>query len=161
MFLSAHKRLKNAVPFSDEMTQVVEIYIDKYMQLPEGAWLREIWDKNKYTFKWFDLDIDDGLLGAAYATKNDIYIAKKANTDELLWLGTIFSVIIHELRHKYQIHKYGVILWSLLRLPELIPGLYGKGLIEKDAVEKELEAERLLGHSIAVYEFEYKNKGNK
>ena len=141
---------KNSRPFSDgEKTRLFDL-LNVYATMEFGEWLLEL-DYRGCDYRWCDLmTVDNGILGARPLFGKDIYLAPEpsGNGNEIAvstWIEGIAPVAIHELRHLWQQKTYGKVMWSILRLPEVIPFLYGRVLIERDAFAVQEEAERFIG----------------
>ena len=141
---------KNSRPFSDgEKTRLFDL-LNMYAMMEFGEWLLEL-DYRGCDYRWCDLmTVDNGILGARPLFGKDIYLAPEpsGNGNEIAvstWIEGIAPVAIHELRHLWQQKTYGKVMWSILRLPEVIPFLYGKVLIERDAFAVQEEAEKFIG----------------
>ena len=141
---------KNSRPFSDgEKTRLFDL-LNVYATMEFGEWLLEL-DYRECDYRWCDLmTVDNGILGARPLFGKDIYLAPEpsGNGNEIAvstWIEGIAPVAIHELRHLWQQKTYGKVMWSILRLPEVIPFLYGKVLIERDAFAVQEEAEKFIG----------------
>ncbi len=141
---------KNSRPFSDgEKTRLFDL-LNVYATMEFGEWLLEL-DYRGCDYRWCDLmTVDNGILGARPLFGKDIYLAPEpsGNGNEIAvstWIEGVAPVAIHELRHLWQQKTYGKVMWSILRLPEVIPFLYGRVLIERDAFAIQEEAERFIG----------------
>lgn len=119
--------------------------LDTYAETPEGNWLNSI-PYETVEYFWCDaMTTESGILGARPLFGNEIFLAPNpgATSPEVNkhWIECIAPTAIHELRHLYQQKIYGKLLWSILRLPEVLPCFYGKLLIEKDALAIEEQAD--------------------
>ena len=148
--LTTFNMKKNSRPFSDgEKTRLFDL-LNVYATMEFGEWLLEL-DYRECDYRWCDLmTVDNGILGARPLFGKDIYLAPEpsGNGNEIAvstWIEGIAPVAIHELRHLWQQKTYGKVMWSILRLPEVIPFLYGKVLIERDAFAVQEEAEKFIG----------------
>ena len=148
--LTTFNMKKNSRPFSDgEKTRLFDL-LNMYATMEFGEWLLEL-DYRGCDYRWCDLmTVDNGILGARPLFGKDIYLAPEpsGNGNEIAvstWIEGIAPVAIHELRHLWQQKKYGKVMWSILRLPEVIPFLYGKVFIEKDAFAVQEKAEKFIG----------------
>ena len=148
--LTTFNMKKNSRPFSDgEKTRLFDL-LNVYATMEFGEWLLEL-DYRGCDYRWCDLmTVDNGILGARPLFGKDIYLAPEpsGNGNEIAvitWIEGIAPVAIHELRHLWQQKTYGKVMWSILRLPEVIPFLYGRVLIERDAFAIQEEAERFIG----------------
>ena len=148
--LTTFNMKKNSRPFSDgEKTRLFDL-LNVYATMEFGEWLLEL-DYRGCDYRWCDLmTVDNGILGARPLFGKDIYLAPEPsrNGNEIAvstWIEGVAPVAIHELRHLWQQKTYGKVMWSILRLPEVIPFLYGKVLIERDAFAVQEEAERFIG----------------
>ena len=148
--LTTFNMKKNSRPFSDgEKTRLFDL-LNMYATMEFGEWLLEL-DYRGCDYRWCDLmTVDNGILGARPLFGKDIYLAPEpsGNGNEIAvitWIEGIAPVAIHELRHLWQQKTYGKVMWSILRLPEVIPFLYGRVLIERDAFAVQEEAERFIG----------------
>lgn len=123
--------------------------IVEYAKSGNGSWLDEI-PFEDCEYMWCDaMTCDNGVRGARPMFGKKIYLASCPNGEEHQpvirnWLETIAPVAIHELRHMWQQKKFGIPLWTLLRIPELFPPLYGKLIVERDAIAIEGEADEFL-----------------
>lgn len=141
---------KNSRPFSDgEKARLFDL-LNVYATMEFGEWLLEL-DYRECDYRWCDLmTVDNGILGARPLFGKDIYLAPEPSGNGngiavSTWIEGVAPVAIHELRHLWQQKTYGKVMWSILRLPEVIPFLYGKVLIERDAFAVQEEAERFIG----------------
>ena len=148
--LTTFNMKKNSRPFSDgEKTRLFDL-LNMYATMEFGEWLLGL-DYRECDYRWCDLmTVDNGILGARPLFGKDIYLAPEpsGNGNEIAvstWIEGIAPVAIHELRHLWQQKTYGKVMWSILRLPEVIPFLYGKVLIERDAFAVQEEAEKFIG----------------
>lgn len=148
--LTTFNMKKNSRPFSDgEKARLFDL-LNVYATMEFGEWLLEL-DYRECDYRWCDLmTVDNGILGARPLFGKDIYLAPEpsGNGNEIAvstWIEGVAPVAIHELRHLWQQKTYGKVMWSILRLPEVIPFLYGKVLIERDAFAVQEEAERFIG----------------
>ena len=148
--LTTFNMKKNSRPFSDgEKTRLFDL-LNMYATMEFGEWLLEL-DYRECDYRWCDLmTVGNGILGARPLFGKDIYLAPEpsGNGNEIAvstWIEGIAPVAIHELRHLWQQKTYGKVMWSILRLPEVIPFLYGKVLIERDAFAVQEEAEKFIG----------------
>jgi hypothetical protein len=138
---------KSRKPFSEnELSWLYEI-LEKYSNSEIGSWLYEISYKEISYYWTTALNIENGVIGLKPVFGNEIYMMASDSNHEKIkksWIQSITSTIIHELYHIYQQHKYGKLLWIILRIPELMPNLYGKIFIEKDAFKIENEATEFI-----------------
>ena len=148
--LTTFNMKKNSRPFSDgEKTRLFDL-LNVYATMEFGEWLLEL-DYRGCDYRWCDLmTVDNGILGARPLFGKDIYLAPEpsGNGNEIAvstWIEGVAPVAIHELRHLWQQKTYGKVMWSILRLPEVIPFLYGKVLIERAAFAVQEEAEKFIG----------------
>ena len=148
--LTTFNMKKNSRPFSDgEKARLFDL-LNMYATMEFGEWLLEL-DYRECDYRWCDLmTVDNGILGARPLFGKDIYLAPEpsGNGNEIAvstWIEGIAPVAIHELRHLWQQKTYGKVMWSILRLPEVIPFLYGKVLIERAAFAVQEEAEKFIG----------------
>lgn len=127
------KMTKNAKPLTaDECNKLFEL-LDAYAQTEDGDWLNSV-EYRAVDYYWSPaMTLDSGIMGAKPLLKNSIYLMPSNTADTVFWIELIASTVVHELRHVYQQNRLGKVLWSILKLPEYIPGLYGKVYIEKDA----------------------------
>lgn len=98
--------------------------LGEYEQTSTGAWLRET--------PWRNMELRsmtgiEGKRQAMYSALFDrLYVAPDKN--EAVWFGSI----VHELRHAYQRHRFGLLLYMLLKII--------RPVIEKPAKQAELNA---------------------
>ena len=98
--------------------------LTEYEQTSGGAWLRET--------PWRDMEVRsmtgiEGRRQAMYSALFDrLYVAPDKNAP--VWFGSV----VHELRHAYQRHWLGLLLYMLLKVV--------RPLIERPAKEAELDA---------------------
>lgn len=146
--LTTRKMKKSSRPLNADERQMLITILDSYAGTDEGRWLATIPYTECEYFWCKAMNCDNGILGARPLYGKDIYLAPNpgATTPEVIkhWIECIAPTAIHELRHLYQQNVYGKILWSILRLPELLPCLYGKVLIEKDALKIEEQADDVI-----------------
>ena len=141
---------KHSRPFSSDEREWLLHLLGTYAITKEGEWLNSIPYRTSCEYKWCDaMTVDNGILGARPTFGSCIYLASPSSggdNPEIVkgWLQCIASVAVHELRHMWQQHHYGRLLWTVLRLPEMFPPLYGKVLIERDAFAIEEEADTII-----------------
>ena len=157
------KKSKNNLSES-EKTELFRL-LDYYASRKEGNWLNSIDWKNAFKYYWCRAFCGSDILGAKPLMENAIYIQERTQPPidgaDLFWIQLMTSTVIHELRHAWQQQKYGKLLWSLLYLPEFLPFLYGKGVIEGDAFNISNEAQILIDgklNSEYIVKFSRKNK---
>lgn len=96
----------------------------EYEQTSGGAWLRET--------PWRDMEVRsmtgvEGKRQAMYSALFDrLYVAP--DKSEAVWFGSV----VHELRHAYQRHRFGLLLYMLLKII--------RPVVEKPAKQAELDA---------------------
>lgn len=151
MTMMTMRKIKNSscIFGQQEREWLIEI-LDSYSETQEGNWLNSIPYETSVEYFWCDcMGAENGILGARPLFGNEIFLASNpgATSPEVIkhWIECIAPTAIHELRHLYQQKHYGKILWSILRLPEVIPFLYGKVFIERDAFAVQDEAEKFIG----------------
>lgn len=148
--LTTRKMKKTSRLLTDFEKEMLVNILRSYSNTEEGNWLSWMPFASGCTYYWCDaMTTDSGILGARPLFGNDIYLAPEpsgSNNLEIVksWLELIAPTAIHELRHMYQQKVYGKLLWSILRLPEVLPPLYGKCLIEKDALTIEERADDII-----------------
>lgn len=102
--------------------------LSEYEQTESGAWLQET------PWRGMELRSMTGIEGkrqAMYSALFDrLYVAPDKN--EAVWFGSV----IHELRHAYQRHRFGLLLYMLLKII--------RPVIEKPAKQAELNAAEWL-----------------
>ena len=145
------RKIKNSSRiFGDQEKEWLIDILDAYAETPVGNWLNSIPYSTGVEYYWCDaMTTESGILGARPLFGNDIYVASNptgATHPEMVkhWIESIAPTAIHELRHLYQQKIYGKLLWSILRLPEILPCFYGKLLIEKDALAIEEQADDVI-----------------
>lgn len=146
--LTMRKIKNNSRIFSQQEKDWLIDLLDAYAKTPEGNWLNSI-SYETVEYFWCDcMGAENGILGARPLFGNEIFLASNpgAPSAEVIkhWIGCIAPTAIHELRHLYQQKVYGKLLWSILRLPEVLPCFYGKLLIEKDALAIEEQADDVI-----------------
>ena len=98
--------------------------LTEYEQTSDGAWLHET--------PWRNMELrsmtgEEGKRQAMYSALFDrLYVAP--DKSEAVWFGSV----VHELRHAYQRHRLGLLLYMLLKVV--------RPLIERPAKEAELDA---------------------
>lgn len=98
--------------------------LTEYEQTSGGAWLRET--------PWRRVDLrsitgEEGKRQAMYSALFDrLYVAPDKNA--AVWFGSV----VHELRHAYQRHRFGLLLYMLLKII--------RPVVEKPAKQAELDA---------------------
>lgn len=98
--------------------------LSKYEQTSAGAWLSET--------PWRNMELRsmtgvEGRRQAMYSALFDrLYVAPDKN--EAVWFGSV----VHELRHAYQCHRFGLILYMMLKII--------RPVIERPAKKAELDA---------------------
>lgn len=147
--LTTRKMKKSSRPLNADERQMLITILDSYAGTDEGKWLATIPYTECEYFWCGAMTTESGVLGARPLFGKDIYLAPSPTGSEhpamiQHWIESIAPTAIHELRHLYQQKCYGKILWSILRLPELLPFLYGKVLIEKDALQIEEQADDVI-----------------
>ena len=102
--------------------------LTEYEQTSTGAWLQET------PWRRVDLRSMNGVEGkrqAMYSALFDrLYVAPDKN--EAVWFGSV----VHELRHAYQRHRFGLLLYMLLKII--------RPVIERPAKKAELNATEWL-----------------
>lgn len=129
--------LNSAKRFEKDERRVVLKLVNEYYKARKLQWIKDL-DIEKCKFFWcFEMDTDNGIIGAYSYLKNDsIFIMPpRFKEDYESWLEIVIDTIIHELRHKWQHKKYGL-LYYLLSLP-LIRNI----TIERDARKEEKNAQ--------------------
>lgn len=102
--------------------------LSEYEQTSTGAWLQET--------PWRGMEVRsmtgiEGKRQAAYFALFDrLYVAPDKNAP--VWFGSV----VHELRHAYQRHRFGLLLYMLLKII--------RPVIERPAKKAELEATEWL-----------------
>lgn len=102
--------------------------LGEYEQTESGAWLRDT--------PWRNMELRgmtgiEGKRQAAYSALFDrLYVAPDKN--EAVWFGSV----VHELRHAYQRHRFGLLLYMLLKII--------RPVIERPAKQAELDATEWL-----------------
>ena len=102
--------------------------LSKYEQTSAGAWLSET--------PWRGMEVrsmtgEEGKRQAMYSALFDrMYVAPDKNA--AVWFGSV----VHELRHAYQRHRFGLLLYMVLKII--------RPVIEKPAKKAELEATEWL-----------------
>ena len=98
--------------------------LSEYEQTESGAWLRET--------PWRGMEVrsmtgEEGKRQAMYSALFDrLYVAP--DKSEAVWFGSV----VHELRHAYQRHRFGLILYMMLKII--------RPVIERPAKKAELDA---------------------
>lgn len=98
--------------------------LSEYEQTSGGAWLRET--------PWRGMEVrsmtgEEGRRQAMYSALFDrLYVAPDKNAP--VWFGSV----VHELRHAYQRHKFGLLLYMLMKII--------RPVIERPAKKAELDA---------------------
>lgn len=98
--------------------------LTEYEQTSGGAWLRET--------PWRGMDVRsmigiEGRRQAMYSALFDrLYVAP--DKSKAVWFGSV----VHELRHAYQRHRFGLLLYMLLKVV--------RPVVEKPAKQAELDA---------------------
>lgn len=140
---------KSRIPFSNnELNYLFEI-LEIYAKSKNGSWMNEISYKDASYYWSSSLNPDNGIMGVRPVFKNEIYLMANPNntSNEMLiknWIKLIAPTAVHELFHMYQQQKYGKLLWMIMKIPEVIPCLYGKVFIEKEAIKIENEFEKFM-----------------
>lgn len=102
--------------------------LTEYEQTESGAWLRKT--------PWRGMEVRnmtgvEGKRQAMYSALFDrLYVAPDKNAP--VWFGSV----VHELRHAYQRHRFGLLLYMLLKII--------RPVIEKPAKKAELDATEWL-----------------
>ena len=102
--------------------------LSEYEQTSGGAWLQET--------PWSGMEVrsmtgEEGKRQAMYSALFDrLYVAPDKNA--AVWFGSV----IHELRHAYQRHRFGLILYMMLKII--------RPVVEKPAKQAELDATEWL-----------------
>jgi len=141
---------RNSRPFSTIEREWLTSILRKYASSEQGGWLTTVPFDTECKYNWCDaMDLDNGVLGARPLYGSDIYLAPPPNgrdkeTVVRDWIVSLASIAIHELRHMWQQNQFGLVAWSILRLPEVFPLLYGKVVVERDAFAIENEAEKFI-----------------
>ncbi len=106
------------------MKNELEKILAEYEQTATGEWLQ------KTPWRRIELRSMNGVEGkrqAMYSALFDrLYVAPDKN--EAVWFGSV----IHELRHAYQRHRFGLLLYMLLKII--------RPVVERPAKQTELEA---------------------
>ena len=98
--------------------------LSEYEQTSGGAWLQET--------PWRGMEVrsmtgEEGKRQAMYSALFDrLYVAPDKNAP--VWFGSV----VHELRHAYQRHRFGLLLYILLKII--------RPVIERPAKKAELDA---------------------
>lgn len=106
------------------MKNELEKRLAEYEQTSGGAWLQKT--------QWRNMELRsmtgvEGKRQAMYSALFDrLYVAPDKNA--AVWFGSV----VHELRHAYQRHRFGLLLYMLLKII--------RPVIEKPAKQAELEA---------------------
>ena len=110
------------------MKNELEKLLAEYGQTSGGAWLRET--------PWRNMELRsmtgvEGKRQAMYSALFDrLYIAPDKNA--AVWFGSV----VHELRHAYQRHRFGLLLYMLLKII--------RPVVERPAKQAELDATKWL-----------------
>ena len=102
--------------------------LTEYEQTSGGAWIRET--------PWRGMEVRsitgvEGKRQAAYSALFDrLYVAPDKNA------AVRFGSVVHELRHAYQRHRFGLLLYMLMKII--------RPVVEKPAKQAELDATEWL-----------------
>lgn len=130
--------------------------LKRYSTTSDGKWINDV-DYENCQYYWCNaMNTDNGVLGARPLFGKSIYLAAMPNSSCIpaivnSWIESLAPTAIHELRHLWQQQVYGKLLWSIIRLPEVMPALYGKVLIERDALKTQDLAEKWINESLVKY----------
>ena len=150
MILTTGAMKRNSRPLSVLEREWLINIINGYSCSPKGEWINEVPYNTECKYYWCDaMNMDNCILGARPLFGKDIYLAPPPNGSDKEfvvkdWIMSIASVAIHELRHMWQQKEFGLLTWSVLRFPEVLPPLYGKVIIERDGFQIEREAEEYI-----------------
>ncbi|UKI34040.1 MAG: hypothetical protein L6W00_11960 [Lentisphaeria bacterium] len=110
------------------MKPAMKTILAEYEQTFSGAWLRKT--------PWRNIELrsmsgTEGKVQAMYSALFDrLYVAP--DKSEAVWFGSV----VHELRHAYQRHRFGLLLYMLLKII--------RPVVERPAKQAELEATEWL-----------------
>lgn len=106
------------------MKPAMKTILAEYEQTFSGAWLRKT--------PWRNIELrsmsgTEGKVQAMYSALFDrLYVAP--DKSEAVWFGSV----VHELRHAYQRHRFGLLLYMLLKII--------RPVVERPAKQAELDA---------------------
>lgn len=114
--------------FSNCQLQVIKILIQQYLNNDETfAYLKDI-NLNQVQFFWYK-DSNQDVLGGfhffGYSSKNqkyaiyinDVFNQQHNNTNAFSFVQLVFQTIVHELKHYWQMKKFGWVLYFVLQMP--------------------------------------------
>lgn len=131
--------LFKSYPIPDVDHRALLWFLSKYEQTPDGIWMKTLnWREVQFKYCWA---MTNGIMGAWLAVlRKNVYLAPEyAGQDPVeffkspilkpimksqpaslsFWAGLISSTAVHELRHKYQRKRLGLVLYMLCTLPVL------------------------------------------
>jgi len=150
------KIVKESTEFCKSEKDYLMAILGSYSKTDNGDWINDI-DYRDCKYYWCNaMNADNGVLGARPLFGESIYLAAMPNNSCVpaiinSWIESLAPTAIHELRHLWQQQACGKVLWSIIRLPEVIPALYGKVIMEKDAFEIQNWAEEWINESLMEY----------
>lgn len=139
---------KNSYEFTSEQLALLLQHIDNYRKTPEGSWLADI-DYRQCKFMWAPALEDSFIMAANPMIGKSIYVRPEWGNPDY-WVSLITPSVVHELRHKWQIQKYGILLYSISTVLSRIfllfsEDMYSRTLMEKQAFKDEDNIRELIG----------------
>lgn len=147
-------QLKNSQPLNQACQQYIRETLNKFSLTTDGLWLRTL-KIDTVQFKWCPAMQQSDILGAFCPVSSDtVYIQphelsvnleQDAQTQlQITWLQSIFSTVVHQLRHMYQWRK-NKFSYTLASLP-----LLRQVTLQRDAQRVQVSAQLFAQREAAI-----------
>lgn len=147
-------QLKNSQPLNQACQQYIRETLNKFSLTTDGLWLRTL-KLDEVQFKWCPAMQQSDILGAFCPVSSDtvyiqppkllVHLEQDAQTQlQITWLQSIFSTVVHQLRHMYQWRK-NKFSYTLASLP-----LLRQVTLQRDAQRVQVSAQLFAQREAAI-----------